>query len=108
METKSLWDTGSQVSGVAESWLKTRFPDVVIKDVCELIDEQLDLRTANQQKLPYKGWVELPFQLGSGPVVLVPFLVMCDEVKVPIVGFNVMKRLLEVMGAIPFIQELMN
>ena len=108
IETKSLWDTGSQVSGVSESWLRRNFPDVMMRDVSELIGERLDLRTANQQRLPYKGWVELLFQLGSGPVVPVPFLVMCDTVRVPIVGFNVMKRLLEVMGPVPFIQELMN
>ena len=58
--------------------------------------------------MPYKGWVELSFQLGSGPVVPVPFLIVGNEVKVPIVGFNVMKRLLEVMGPVAFIQELMD
>ena len=109
VETKSLWDTGSQVSGVSEFWLSSNFPDAKIRDVQELIDEKLDLRTANQQTLPYKGWVELPFQLGSGgPVVSVPFLVVSDDVKVPIVGFNVMKRLLEEMGPVDFIQELMS
>ena len=84
VEAKSLWDTGSQVSGVSEMWLLRNFPNAVIRDVKELIEDNLDLRTANQQKLPYKGWVELSFQLGSGPVVPVPFLIVGNEVKVPI------------------------
>ena len=106
VETKSLLDSGSQVAGVSELWLSENCPDVEIRDVQELIGKELDLRTANQQPLPYKGWVELTYQLGSGPVVQVPFLVVGNEVKVPIVGFNVMKRLLDEMGPLEFIQEM--
>ena len=108
VETKALLDSGSQVAGLSEEWLSKNCPDAKIRDVKELLGEELDLRTANQQTLPYKGWVELSYQLGSGPVVPVPFLIVGDEVRVPIVGFNVMKRLLEVMGPVEFIQEMID
>ena len=95
VDTKGLWDTGAMVSVVSKVWLDDHLPGVDLKDVNELVDEDLDIRTANQQTMPYLGWVELSFQLASGYVLQVPFLVMRDDVPVPIIGFNVIAEILK-------------
>ena len=103
---KGLWDTGAQVSGVSRRWLDTNFPDLMLRDVSELIEQSLDIQTANQKNMPCDGWVELSFQLSSGPVIQVPFLVFRDDVTVPIIGFNVIFELLK-HGGVDLIGEVM-
>ena len=89
-----LWDSGAMVSILSKRWLKENYPDLEIRDVRELLDRTLEIRTANKGAMSYCGWVELTFQLNTGPVLHVPFLVTKDEVEEPLVGFNVIYELL--------------
>ena len=45
--------------------------------------------------MPYSGWVELSFQLSSGVVLRVPFLVVDTDIERPIIGFNVIIEMLK-------------
>ena len=71
-----LWDTGAQLSIISAEFLVTNFPNLEINDVGELINCDLTLTAANGNSIPYKGRVELEFQIGdSGNTTSVPFLV---------------------------------
>ena len=104
--TKGLWDTGAQVSGISRGWLGRNFPELVLRDVCDLLERNLDIQAANKENMPIDGWVELTFQLTSGPAICVPFLVFSDEISVPIIGFNVIFELLKV-GSVDLVAEVM-
>ena len=56
--------------------------------------------------MPIEGWVELSFQLSSGPAITVPFLVFREEISTPIIGFNVIFELLKV-GDVDLVAEVM-
>ena len=60
-----LWDTGAQVSIVSVDFLKDYFPNCTIRDVSGLLDCDLTLTVANDSNIPYKGWVELDFQISA-------------------------------------------
>ncbi len=92
-----LWDTGAQVSIVSADFLMANFPNLVIRDVGELINCDLTLTAANGNSIPYKGWVELEFQIGdSGNTTCVPFLVANEKLRLPLLGFNVIEHLIKV------------
>ena len=92
-----LWDTGAQVSIVSADFLVANFPNLVIRDVGELINCDLTLTAANGNSIPYKGWVELEFQIGeSGNTTPVPFLVANEKLELPLLGFNVIEHLIKV------------
>ena len=95
LETKGLWDTGAMISGISRGWLREKFPDLEVRDVRELLDEPLDIRSANQGKMPFEGWVELSVQMSTGPSIPVPFLVLSGDLSTPIIGFNVIFELLK-------------
>ena len=106
VETKGLWDTGAMVSGCSDRWLEENHPDLPIRSIDELIDEDLDIRAANQRNMSCIGWVELDFQLLSSDNVLkVPFLVLREDIPDPIVGFNVIFELLKT-NDVDLVQEL--
>ena len=106
LATKGLWDTGAMVSVVSKKWLRRHFPQLEPREVSELVERSLDVQTANKKNMPCEGWVELSFQLSSGPVLHVPFLVMSDNVSTPIIGFNVIVELLK-MGSVDLVAEVM-
>ena len=95
LETKGLWDTGAMISGVSSKWLRERFPGLEVRDIAELLDEPLDIRSANQGKMLFEGWVELSFQMSTGSSIQVPFLVLSGDLSTPIIGFNVIYELLK-------------
>ena len=95
LETKGLWDTGAMISGISKNWLRKWFPELEVRDVSELLDEPLDIRSANQGKMPFEGWVELTFQMSTGSSIQVPFLVLSGDLSTPIIGFNVIFELLK-------------
>ena len=91
---------------MSRGWRNINFPELKLRDVSELIEQSLDIQTANKKNMPCDGWVELSFQLSSGPVIQVPFLVFRDDVTVPIIGFNVIFELLKT-GGVDLIAEVM-
>ena len=92
---KALWDTGAMVSMISKRWLAHYFPDEEILAISEFLEgDDLHLYTANNKILSVEGVVVLKFGIGSAAVT-VPFVVANDELSQPIIGYNVIKRLVE-------------
>ncbi len=97
VDTTILWDTGSQVSIVGVDWKRKHLPDVEMRPVKELLEEnKLDLLAANGTDIPYGGWMGVEFTLSKNAVsgmsdepVLFPVLVVSSDLERPIIGFNV-------------------
>ncbi|KAI3363967.1 hypothetical protein L3Q82_001565 [Scortum barcoo] len=87
VSTTVLWDTGSQVSIVGASWKRKYLPDVEVRPVKELLEEEaLDLSAANETDIPYEGWMGIEFTLPKNAVsgmsdkpVLVPILIASSD-----------------------------
>jgi len=99
--TQALWDTGSQVTIINENWRMSYLPHTRLQGMEELLgeDETLVAKVANQTPIPFAGWVELKFKLGSNkgpqPELLVPVLVSNEPgvAEPPIIGYNVIEHM---------------
>ena len=106
-----LWDTGAQVSIMTNDFLKSQFPDVQKRDISELLDSPLEINAANGTAIPYIGWAELEFKLlpsgGGETKILVPFLITSEDLNCPILGYNVIKEIVnsDCMPGVPPQQE---
>ena len=93
--TRALWDTGAMVSMITKRWLAEHFPNEKLLAISEFLEgDDLHLYTANNSVLAVEGVVVLTFGLGSASVT-VPFVVSGDELSQPIIGYNVIKRLIQ-------------
>ncbi|KAL3969298.1 transcription factor SOX7/8/10/18 (SOX group E/F) [Sarotherodon galilaeus] len=97
---KVLWDSGAQSSIVNENWRQNHLPHTVVRPVSELLDnETLTVFAANDTPIPYIGWIEVSFRLGSdlSPTseLQVPILVSSDPAVAsdPIIGYNVIEAI---------------
>ena len=89
---EALWDTGAQVSIISEQFLRRHFPSAKLRNISELLDCELDLTAANGTPIPYKGFIELTFQLKhEQDPIFVPFLVTTEDISLPLVGYNVIE-----------------
>uniref|UniRef100_A0A3B3IJJ6 Gypsy retrotransposon integrase-like protein 1 n=2 Tax=Oryzias latipes TaxID=8090 RepID=A0A3B3IJJ6_ORYLA len=101
--TQALWDTGSQVTIINESWRKSFLPHVRLHGTEELLGpgETLVGTAANQTPIPFAGWVELKFRLRAETQpqieLLVPVLVSSEPgvAEPPIIGYNVIELLIK-------------
>ena len=95
-QSKVLWDTGAQVSVIAESMLSGHLARN-IRDVSQLLGNQghINLQAANGTSIPYTGWVEIAFKLIDGEEIKVPFLVTKGSLEHPIIGFNVIELIVK-------------
>lgn len=57
--TRALWDSGSQVTIIDEKWRRENLPNVVPRDINEILeaDNSLDITAANPI------WTRVPFQI---------------------------------------------
>ncbi|KAL1278521.1 hypothetical protein QQF64_025194 [Cirrhinus molitorella] len=96
--TQVLWDTGSQVSAIDETWKADNLPDIWMRDIAEIVDPDnpLQIEAANGTEIPYVGWVEVSVRLvGSSAEFHVPMLVMKgNQQPRPIIGFNVIEHVM--------------
>ena len=99
---QALWDSGSQVTIIDELWKEAHLPDARLRDILEILDitSDFDIKAANGESMPYIGWVEATFRLGSGAAsnteVIVPVLVMKGgQLIQPIIGSNVIKIIID-------------
>ena len=62
-------------------------------------EAQLNLVGANGGAIPFEGWIEVGFQLGSETQLslplMVPFLVANEDLEHPIIGYNVIKEVIK-------------
>ena len=104
VELQVLLDAGAQVSIMSEKDLKRRFGDTKVHGIEELLDPGVDLElsTANGTQLPYLGWVKMTIEL-KGPSegsnkIIVPMLITHAALDLPIIGYNVLEQLVNVVG----------
>ncbi len=94
--TQVLWDTGSQVSAVDETWKADKLPDIELRDIAEIVDPDnpLQIEATNGTEMPYAVRVEVIVRLvGSTAEIHVPMLVMKGNRQPrPIIGFNVIEH----------------
>ncbi|XP_063076055.1 uncharacterized protein LOC134466088 [Engraulis encrasicolus] len=102
VKTEALWDTGSQVCLINEAWWKKNIPKVRVRDTVELLGPgALVGKAVNQTDIPFRGWVEVEFQLepAQAPhfMLQVPMLVTSEKgaAEEPIIGYNVIEQLLK-------------
>ncbi len=95
---RALWDTGAQSSIVNDPWRLNHLPHTIVRPISELLeDETLTVFAANDTPIPYIGWIEVSFRLGSDPTTTndlqVPILVSSDPAVAsdPIIGYNVIE-----------------
>ena len=94
-DTNALWDTGSMVAMGEEEWVRKNAPEAKIMTVEEFLEgDNVHLYAANNTKVDVVGVVELELGLGSHKV-LVPFLVTRQKLNSPIIGYNVIKHLVQ-------------
>lgn len=86
--TQGLCDTGSQVTIINDSWRRSCFPHIRLRSLEELLseDETLVGKAANQTPIPFAGWAELRFKLGSSAA---------GVAQPPIIGYNVIEQLVQ-------------
>ena len=91
IESRVLWDTGSQVSVIDLEWLSVFAPDAVLRPINDFLDhdEKVEFLAANNTVLPIQGAVVLEFTMGH-KTFPVPFVVTSSSLSNPIIGFNVM------------------
>ena len=95
-QLNALWDTGAQVSLVSEGWLKENLlqEEYTIRPIHELVDKVLLVEGVGSQ-IPYLGYAMLQLHLGRvdrGETITVPFLVVKEDIREPIIGTNVMEE----------------
>ena len=75
------------------------FNKAAVRDISELIDEELNLTAANGTKIAYSGWVEIEVRLTSSskdePSAIVLFLITNENLEYPILGYNVIEELVQ-------------
>lgn len=98
---RALWDMGAQSSIVNDPWRLNHLPHTIVKHISELLgDETLTVFAANDTPIPYIGWIEVSFRLGSDPTKMnelqVPMLVSSDPAVAsdPIIGYNVIEAII--------------
>ena len=78
---------------VSRSWVDEYFPEKELKGVLELFGHELFLTVANNTRLDYVGYIEVVFKMGEGAEpVLVPFLVIEEEMEMPLIGNNAIEE----------------
>ena len=95
VSVEALWDTGAQVSLVGASWLRKNVADAEIRDISEIVGREIALKGAAGADIPYMGCVIMKCSIAD-TTVEVPFLVSKNELKEPIVGYNVIAHLSKV------------
>ena len=73
------------------------FNKATVRDISELIDEELNLTAANGTKIAYSDEIEVRLTSSSKdePSVMVPFLITNENLEYPILGYNVIEELVQ-------------
>ena len=91
---EALWDTGSMISVVTKTWVKSYFPEKKVYSVNEFFEENLQVKAANSTEMVFDGIILLNFSLREDlPGFILPFLITSQDVTEPILGYNVIEHL---------------
>lgn len=67
VNTKALWDTGSQMCLINEKWRQQQIPHAIVSDLAEIVDpERFNAHAVNQTPILLSGWVEITIKLPAG------------------------------------------
>ena len=98
--TKVSLDTGAQVSLLLHKRLESNLPGAKILEVGELLDHcgRPRVHWGNHTEIPFHGWIDIKFELSDESTntveeLQVPFLVIKEPLDNAILGFNVIKVL---------------
>lgn len=101
LAVSALLDTGAQVSMIDRVWKNRYLPDMPVKPLNEIIDddEELKVYAVNGEILPFDGWVALTVNLKGNEnpnlSITVPFLVSSLVLERPLLGFNVLEVMIQ-------------
>ena len=94
VQCEALWDTGSMVCLLNWNWAKEKFPKKKVFSVSEFLEgDTLNLCAANNTDVDVEGIMVLKTKIGSSISIKVPFLLTKDELRQPIIGYNVIEYL---------------
>lgn len=99
----ALWDTGSQVTIINDSWRRSCLSHTTLRSMDELLEENETLVCSSTNKTPisFADWVELTFELGSNrgpqPGLHVPVLVSNEPgvAEPTVIGYNVIELIVK-------------
>ena len=96
-ECEALWDTGAMVSVVSEDWLMKNAPDQELKTITEFLEgDNFHLSAANNTPIEIKGIAVMGVGIGKDfNNVPVPFVVSGEQIENPIIGYNVIKHVVQ-------------
>ena len=101
LAVSALVDTGAQVSIIDHSWKERYLPDLDIRPLAELMEdeEKLKVYAVNGDRVPFNGWVNITVNLPENQdpdlAIKVPFLVGHLPLETPLIGFNVVEELIK-------------
>ena len=109
VDSKVLWDCGSQVCVADSDWVATNAPTAVLRPVSDFLapDEKIEFIAANNTEVPMVGAVILEFTMGQSSFP-VPFVVTSGTLSHPIIGFNVMAHVISLGKADDVVTSLQN
>ena len=94
VQSKVLWDTGSQVSVLSEGWVHENIPTAELHPISDFLEGgDVEIKTANNSVMEMLGVVLLECVMGEKKC-FVPFLVTNTPLSFPILGFNVIEHLI--------------
>ena len=88
MEKKVVLDTAAQVSILNDSQFERICPQDQIRNVTEVVDQELELKTTNGTTFPYKRWNNVIFTMAkcsTEKCIEVAMLVTDAELDIPII-----------------------
>ena len=111
VDCEALWDTGSMISMVDASWFNEQFPEESILSLTQFLEgDNLHIFAANKTKVEVQGVAILNFSFNNNNnnnfSVPVPFIICKNNLTQPLIGYNVIKYLIEskeLIGDIPSI-----
>lgn len=102
--TQALWNSGSQICLLNERWRAEHIPHIKVQSIEEILGSgTLVGKAVNQTAIPFIGWVEVRFQLGTDTIapleLKVPMLVTeeGEEAEEPIITYKVIEVLLKMV-----------
>lgn len=97
----ALLDTGAQVSMIDKSWKDKYLPEITVKPLSEILDDEDDLKICaiDGGVIPFDGWLPITVNLmgNTNPdlSINVPFLVSSLALERPLLGFNILEVMIQ-------------
>lgn len=94
-----LPDTGVQVSIVSKSYLIRNYPELIVKPLKEILENDGNFRVqwGNSTQTPFLGWTSLNIQVRDEThSAALDVLFTSREIEYPILGFNAISKIVKI------------